>query len=137
MSHCLSSPHQVAEVRLMLIALSETRALLFAHLAFVSFSAWIQVHMWCLVLFSFSAGPREICWDCSLFSLCLFLAYFLSFYSRIQNFHDFSAGDCIFPNRMSCQTVGFTTIFSLRDLLDVSVGLIHFHLDFVPRSLLV
>lgn len=43
----------------MLIALSETRALLFAHLAFESFSASIQVHMWRLVLFSLSLQAQE------------------------------------------------------------------------------
>jgi len=65
----------------------------------------------------------------------LFLASLL-FYSRIQNFHDFSTGDHIFPNHMSCQTVGSPTIFSLKDLLYVPLASIHFHLDLVFGSLL-
>lgn len=77
-----------------------------------------------------SAGAAVCCFlpDC-------FLAFLLSFYSRIQNFHDFSTGDCIFPNHMSCPTIGFPTIFSLKDHY-VPVPLIHFHLDLVLGSLL-
>lgn len=58
---CLYSLHQVSEVLVMLIAPPETRALLFIHLAFKPLVPWIEVHMWCLVLFSFSLQAREGC----------------------------------------------------------------------------
>jgi len=95
--------------------------------------------MWCcLILFSLCMPERDVvCWDCSLlYPPWLFLATLLSLYSRIQNFHDFSTGDCISPNHMSCQTLGFPAVFSLKDLLYVPEALIHFHLDLVFGSLL-
>lgn len=95
------------------------------------------MHTQCPVLFPLCSPDWAVSWACSLlFPPWLFLASLLSFSSRILNFHDFSTGDCIFPSHMSCQTVGFPTIFSLKDRLCVPVALVCFHLDLIFVSLL-
>lgn len=84
----------------------------------------LAMHSWCPVQFP-PCSPALCC-----FLPWLFLASLLSFSSRILNFHDFSTGDCIFPSHMSCQTVGFPIIFSLKDLY-VLVALTCFHLGLI------